>query len=386
MKLAVISNVEHYLCGDGFVCGSAAVAREVDALAALFDEVVHVACLRTGGAPPQAQIYRAPNVELRMLPPAGGRGVMGKLDALLAQPGRLMSIHRAWRDADAALVRCPSNVAVASLALMAAGLRPARSWVKYTGPWQGRAGEAWAYRLQRLWLRTALCGGVVSVGGLEGAASGAALSVCNPSLSMREVLEGDWATRGKTSEPTWRLLAVGRLVEDKGLDLALRVLAQLGSQTTLDVAGDGPGRPALEALAASLGVASRIRFHGWLAGENLATLYREAHLLLAPSFAEGWSRAWTEAAARRCVPFASRVGAALGLEEAGAGVALASRDPSEWAGRIRALLEDTSRWRAVADRGPALARLFTYERFQEQARSILLSDRAPEKEEELRTA
>jgi glycosyltransferase involved in cell wall biosynthesis len=380
VRLAVVSNIEHYRTGGGLLCASAAVAREVDALAGLYDEVVHVACLRAGDAPPQAQSYRAPNIRLLLLPPAGGRGAAGKLDALIALPGRLAAVHRAWRGADAAIVRCPSNVAAAALALVAAGLRPARVWIKYTGPWQGRPDEATGYRMQRLWLRSGLSGGVVSVGGLDAAPGGGACTVCNPSLSLMDVREGDLATRGKLSEQPWRLLAVGRLVEDKGFDVAVRALARVGPEATLDIVGDGPARPALEALAVVLGVASRVRFHGWLASDRLEPLYRGAHVLLAPSWAEGWSRAWTEAAARRCVPFASRVGAARGLEQAGAGVVLASRDPAEWAGRIRALLEAPSRWRAVADRGPKIARLFTYERFQEQARSILLPDAASREE------
>ena len=374
MKLVVISSLEHYRAAGGFACGSAAAAREIDALAPSFDQVVHVACLHGGDAPAQARPYRASNLRLELLPPAGGPGFAGKLDALLALRGRLGAVRRCWLEADAALVRCPSNVAAAALLLMTAGARPARVWIKYTGPWQGREGEAWGYRFQRLWLRSGLTGAAVSVGGIDPAPGGGARTVCNPSLALADVQAAEAATRAKSLTVPWRLLAVGRLVEDKGLDLALQaaaVLALVGYPVELDIAGDGPARQALENLASSLGIRSRVRFHGWLGTAALEPLYRRSHLLLAPSLAEGCSRAWTEAAAWRCVPVASAAGAARGLESAGAGLVIGTRDPAVWALEIRRLLENERRWLALAAHGPVLARSFTYERFLEQARVLL---------------
>ncbi len=378
MKLTVVSNLEHYLA-DGAVLGAwPAAVREVEALASLCDEVVHVACLHPGQAPPQAIPHQARNLGFEWLPPAGGRGWSGKLHTLRAMPQRLAAIDRAWADADAVLVRSPSNASAAALALFSLGRGPARRWVKYAGAWQGRAGEKLAYRLQRWWLRSGFCGAAVTIGGVEDSLGAAAL--CNPSLSASAASAGDAATRDKRIGARWRLLCVGRLVPDKGVDVAIRVIALLrrrGFDVELDVAGDGPQRGGLECLADGLCVRECVRFHGWLAGRQLDGLYERAHALLAPSQGEGWARAWTDAAARRCVPVVAAVGGAPGLERLGAGLMLESRCPQAWADRVQRLLADEARWQALAQQGPALARSFTYERFRERAGALLGLDRAP---------
>jgi glycosyltransferase involved in cell wall biosynthesis len=377
MKLVVVSSLEHYRAGGGVVGAWPAAVREVDALASLFGRVVHVACLHAGEAPAQAASYRAPNVELALLPPAGGPGLIGKLGAAGALPGRLAAIQRAWRDADAALVRCPSNVAVAALALMSVGHGPRRRWVKYTGQWRQGPDEKMAYRLQRCWLRSGATGAAVTVGGVigdtEAAPGGGAIGLSNPSLIDAEVRAAEYSTRGKALTRPWRLVAVSRLVESKGLDVAIGALARMtqrGCAVELDIAGDGPARAALEAQAESCGVRRWVRFHGWVPEGALAELYAGAHVLLAPSRTEGWSRAWSDAAAHRCVPVAADAGAARGLERAGAGMVIPSRNPAVWAACLESLLSDGAAWRALAEGGPALARSFTYERFLEEVRTL----------------
>jgi glycosyltransferase involved in cell wall biosynthesis len=59
-------------------------------------------------------------------------------------------------------------------------------------------------------------------------------------------------------------LFVGRLSEEKGVDVLLRALASSGLSAELRIAGDGPERGALEALAAALGLGGRVRFLGQL--------------------------------------------------------------------------------------------------------------------------
>ncbi len=61
-----------------------------------------------------------------------------------------------------------------------------------------------------------------------------------------------------------KLLFIGRLVPQKGVDDLLHALADLHvpARLHLDVVGDGPARADLERLAATLGVAHRVRFLG----------------------------------------------------------------------------------------------------------------------------
>lgn len=70
--------------------------------------------------------------------------------------------------------------------------------------------------------------------------------------------------RYRQSGENRRFVFLGRLVRLKACDFAIRAVAAADPATTLDVIGDGPERPGLEALAASLGIADRIRFVGWV--------------------------------------------------------------------------------------------------------------------------
>ncbi|MCW2496014.1 glycosyltransferase family 4 protein [Jatrophihabitans sp.] len=99
-----------------------------------------------------------------------------------------------------------------------------------------------------------------------------------------------------------RLTFVGRLVEEKGVLDAVRVLAALRQPARLRIAGDGPLAEAALALAAGLGVGRATTLLGQLYPTDLADLYRDTDVLLVPSRAtprwvEQYGRVVTEARA-----------------------------------------------------------------------------------------
>ncbi|MBI1798831.1 MAG: glycosyltransferase family 4 protein [Candidatus Eisenbacteria bacterium] len=90
------------------------------------------------------------------------------------------------------------------------------------------------------------------------------------------------------------VLAVGRLIRDKGMDTVID--ASAGLAFPLVVAGTGPERARLEALARARGVPAR--FEGFVERERLATLYREsAFVVLAARKGEGLPNVLLEAMA-----------------------------------------------------------------------------------------
>lgn len=81
----------------------------------------------------------------------------------------------------------------------------------------------------------------------------------------------------------------GRLAEEKHIDLLIRALALLPErhqQTVLEVAGSGELLEELQGLAASLGVASRVRFLGYVSDEQLREGYLRADIFCQPGTAE----------------------------------------------------------------------------------------------------
>lgn len=80
-----------------------------------------------------------------------------------------------------------------------------------------------------------------------------------------------------------KLLFVGRITYNKGLQYLLRALTHLEDSFSLDVAGEGWFLPTAEQLARNLGVADRVTFLGSVRGASLTSLYRQAHLVIVPS-------------------------------------------------------------------------------------------------------
>lgn len=95
-----------------------------------------------------------------------------------------------------------------------------------------------------------------------------------------------YAERTPAAGEPFRLLTVARLVEKKGHEYALKAVAKLigkGYDIEYIIAGDGPLRESLEALAAHLGISDRVVFTGPVERDEVVGLYERAHLFLLPS-------------------------------------------------------------------------------------------------------
>jgi len=78
-------------------------------------------------------------------------------------------------------------------------------------------------------------------------------------------------------------LVPGRMVKSKGIDLAIRAIAQLHDlPCRLVVAGDGPQRAALKQLTRDLQATSRVTFTGEILPAELASWYARASVILFP--------------------------------------------------------------------------------------------------------
>lgn len=94
--------------------------------------------------------------------------------------------------------------------------------------------------------------------------------------------------------PVW--LAVGNLIEVKGVHVTMQALADV-PDVTLMVAGQGPLEAALRQLADRLGIATRVRFLGGVANEALCDYYNAADALVLASSREGTPNVVLEALA-----------------------------------------------------------------------------------------
>jgi glycogen(starch) synthase len=151
--------------------------------------------------------------------------------------------------------------------------------------------------------------------------------------------------RRKFADPDEALvLLVGRLVYEKGFQLALEALPglieRLGNVRFL-VAGSGTAEAELREQASHLGLDGHGTFLGWIGDDVLHSLYRIADLTVVPSIYEPFGLVALEAMASGCPCLVADTG---GLREVvpheDVGLRFRSRDPASLAAMAERLLTD----------------------------------------------
>jgi glycosyltransferase involved in cell wall biosynthesis len=134
------------------------------------------------------------------------------------------------------------------------------------------------------------------------------------------------------------LVSTARLAVQKGVDQAIRALPSLPDDTVLVVLGDGPERPALEALAHELGVAPRVFLPGRV--PDVAAWLRRASVYVHPARWEGFGIGVLEAMHSGVPVVATRVSSLPELVVDGAtGYLVPVGDPASLADAIARALE-----------------------------------------------
>ncbi len=163
-------------------------------------------------------------------------------------------------------------------------------------------------------------------------------------------------------------LAVGRFVEKKAPLITLRSFAEASQDleaARLDFVGDGPLLEAAKALAAELGAADKVRFHGAqphdFVREKLATtaFFLQHSVTAADGNTEGLPTAIQEAMAAGCITVSTRhAGIPEAIDEGETGYLVDEHDAQGFTGAIR-----TALGRPDADRMSARARRVAEDRF-----------------------
>ncbi|MFC4146835.1 glycosyltransferase family 4 protein [Micromonospora mangrovi] len=148
------------------------------------------------------------------------------------------------------------------------------------------------------------------------------------------------------------LVALGRLVPHKRVEVALKAVAELADELPglrLVVAGQGWWEPHLRQVADELGIADRVEFRGFVTEEEKASLLAAAWVALTPSLKEGWGLTIVEAGAAGTptVAFRDAGGVAEAMVDGVSG--LLAEDVDDYVAKVRQLLcDDTARERMGA--------------------------------------
>jgi colanic acid/amylovoran biosynthesis glycosyltransferase len=170
----------------------------------------------------------------------------------------------------------------------------------------------------------------------------------------REIIKG---------EPT-TILTIGRLVEKKGHEYAIRAFAKVAATRKgirYLIVGDGPQRSLLETLAAELGVKDRIEFLGEINQDEAAELYRKSHIFLLPSVTaadgdqEGVPVVLMEAQATGLPVISTKhAGIPEVVEDGKTGYLVEEKDIDALAEKLEYLLEHPEQWPKMGEAGRKL--------------------------------
>ena len=363
----------------GQIVGWGSTVREIDHLAALFDEVVHIAPLHPEPDPGSSLPYRALNVRLSPVKPAGGNRWIDKLSILGQLPVYLRVMVKEMKSADIVHVRCPAAISLIALLLLIVKREPKFRWVKYAGNWQPDRKESISYTIQRWIIKSHIANAIATVNGNWNDLPTFITPFHNPSMDTRELAIANNSAKAKKIELPFQILFVGRLESAKGvrriIDIA-KLLLDLHIQFQIHLIGDGPERYEIINQVNENYLSEHIQFHGWLERSQINPYYEKSHFILLPSTAsEGWPKVLSEAMAYGAVVLASNISSIPQIiDRSGAGFAIDPADTTAYSEKIIEMVKNPELWLEKSRKAVEFSRFFTYDHYLAQLRKIMNSN------------
>ncbi len=235
----------------------------------------------------------------------------------------------------------------------------------------GGIGKLAAFLLETLPLRTLYKGSRVITISEASAMDVAAHGIPREQIEVNYVgVEQDafWPEEERrTAEPS--LLYLGRLKRYKRIELLLDALEAV-PEATLEVAGEGDHRKALEAEIQARGLGERVHMHGFVSEDEKRRLLQSSWVNLVASSAEGWCLTAMEAAACATPTAALAVGGLPeAIEEERTG--LLAMDSNGLAEQTRRLVRDGELRRELGQAARERSREFTWDRTARENLALL---------------
>jgi glycosyltransferase involved in cell wall biosynthesis len=173
------------------------------------------------------------------------------------------------------------------------------------------------------------------------------------------------ASDRRGSHQPFVILAVGRLIERKGLQHLLQAVALLrergyAGQVRAVLVGTGDMEVSLRQLCTELNLHDDIEFAGFHDRDEMPTFYRDADLFALPSFNEGMSIALLEAISAGLPVIVTDTGGTAELVQ-GNGLVVPWADPAALANALETFLRQPELCRTMGDKSRSIAQRYSWE-------------------------
>jgi glycosyltransferase involved in cell wall biosynthesis len=307
-KLVIISHTAHQMHPEHGPVGWGPTIREVNFLAAHWDEVVHVACLERAKPAGSSIPYIGKNIQFKAIPTFGGARWWQKFDIIFKAPKVILAVHKALKGATEVQIRLPMSMGVFLLPYFKwIPKRSFKLWVKYATNW-GEPSKAASYRWQQRLINNNWLGYPVTINGAWPNQPSHCKTFENPCLTKEQYESGGASVNAKPSGPPFTLIFIGRVDADKGVDLLIDSLSSWPSQqiAKLHIVGEGPLLAPLKKRLEASSITAEC--HGFITQEAIFQLLAESHFLVLPSKSEGFPKVVAEGLNFGCLPLVSAVG------------------------------------------------------------------------------
>lgn len=354
MNLVVIS---HKLCSPAETSPSGYATDggfplQMDAISKIFSSTRVVVPCKTASDVAGLYSLMGNNLEVVPLTVPQGKDMRRKIGLILWIVRNGPTILHEIRRADAVHTPVPGDIGTLGMILAILLRKPL--FVRHCGNWLVQ--RTLAERFWK-WAMEYFAGGrnvMLATGGGANSASEKNPNIkwiFSTSLTSKQISEGQ--KRGLPSEVGPRLIIACRQEEGKGTDIVLDSLPLIAEEfpdVTLDVIGDGSKLIWLSRQAESLGVSSRVLFHGKVPQARVPKLLKNADIFCYPTASEGFPKVIIEALASGLPVITTRVSVLPHLLSSGCGILLEEPTPVSLANAVRNILSDRRSYSEMSER------------------------------------